>query len=269
MIGIICGAGGLPQEIVATLTQQNKSFVCLAFNDFIPDFFSNATFITHVVGLGEIEKALSFLKHNKVEQLVLAGAIKRPNLFSLKFDDVGKKWIKKMGLAVLKGDDGLLKSLMKILEEEGFKILSPKEIVEKLTLPKGLYGDVSGISDIDYQDINKGIEILKHMSSFDIGQAIVIEQGLVLGVEAIEGTKELIERVASLKRTVSHGVLIKAPKVTQTLKIDLPTIGLETAISCHKAGLKGIAFEAAGTQVLNKDEFLVYSERNGLFLYAF
>jgi DUF1009 family protein len=269
MIGIICGAGDLPKMIVDVLVFERRPFVCLAFHDCVPDFFSNKTFASTVIALGEIEKALSFLKQHNVKQLVMAGAIKRPNIFALKFDDTGKKWLKKMGASLLKGDDGLLKSLIKLLEKEGFTILSSKDIVKNLTLSKGLYGSIETISDSDYQDINKGIQILKDLSPYDIGQAIVIEQGLVLGLEAIEGTKQLIERVGLLKRTSTHGVLIKATKINQTLKADLPTIGLETLISCHKAGLKGIAFDAAGTQVLNKDDVLSYSEKNGLFLYAF
>lgn len=269
MIGIICGSGNLPQEIVDLLKNQHKDFVCLAFHEAIPHFFSVADFPTQVIALGEIGKALSFLKQNKVKQLILAGAIKRPNIFTLKCDETGKKWLKKMGVSLLKGDDGLLKSLVKLLEEEGFSIVSPKDIVEKLTLSKGLYGSCVGIDDIDYQDIYKGIEILKHLSIYDIGQAIVIEQGLVLGIEAIEGTKQLIERVALLKRSTTHGILIKAAKINQTRKVDLPTIGLETVISCHKANLKGIAFDSVGTQVLNRNEVVDYAEQNGLFLYGF
>ena len=268
MIGIICGKGDLPKQLINHFEKQNKDFVCVGFKDAEPDFFNRAAFKAAIYGIGEIGSTLGFFKENGVTEIIFAGTIKRPNIFSLSLDSTGKQWFKKMGLSVLKGDDGLLRSLINLLEAEGFKVTSPKEILQDLTLSKGLYG-VKTLSDIEQKDIQKGIELLEHLSVLDVGQAVVVECGLVLGVEAIEGTKALIERVAKLKRSDNHGTLIKTAKKEQTFKADLPTIGLETVISCKKAGLKGIAFDSLGTQVLDKDFVVKKAEEEQLFLYVF
>lgn len=268
MIGIICGAGDLPKVIIEELKRRSKTFVCLGFSEQEPHFFKDSSIVSEVIGLGEIEKALHFLKKNQVTQIVFAGSIKRPNILSLRLDALGKKWLKKIGLSVFKGDDGLLRSLIGLLEEEGFEIISAKDIASCLFLEKGLYG-VSSLSEDDMRDVQKGIDILNHLSAYDIGQSIIVEKGQILGIEAVEGTQFLIERIKSFKKAQNSGVLVKMCKKNQTQKADLPTIGVETIQQCYNSGLVGIAIDGKLTQVIGKENVLEEINKNKMFLYVF
>ena len=119
--------------------------------------------------------------------------------------------------------------------------------------------------------INKGIDVLSALSSFDIGQAIVVQEGVVLGIEAIEGTKQLLERIKIYSRPQQDrkGVLVKIPKRGQTHKVDLPTIGPDTLRSVALSGLRGLAIDASGVNVLHSDSLEAECNNLGIFLYAF
>jgi DUF1009 family protein len=119
---------------------------------------------------------------------------------------------------------------------------------------------------MDDEDISFGIKILEHLSILDIGQAVIVERGLVLGIEAIEGTKCLIERILNFKRTSDAGVLIKMMKKNQSTKIDLPTIGIETIEQCYQSGLSGIAFDHYGTQVIDPQKVIDLANERNIFL---
>ncbi|HEX3416567.1 MAG TPA: LpxI family protein, partial [Stellaceae bacterium] len=100
----------------------------------------------------------------------------------------------------------------------------------------------------------------------DVGQAVIVQQGLVLGVEAIEGTDELLRRCAALRREGPGGVLVKVEKPGQEPRADRPTIGLRTVLLAAETGLRGIAVEANATIVLDRDEVIRAADRAGLFL---
>ena len=132
-------------------------------------------------------------------------------------------------------------------------------------MPAGTLTKISPTPD-DYLDIDRGVQILKTLSPLDIGQSIIVQQGLVLGIEAIEGTKTLIQRCALLKREGSGGVLVKMAKTGQNKKIDLPTIGPETIEDLKKAGFVGIAAEANATQVIDYEQTIKLADEMGLFI---
>jgi DUF1009 family protein len=137
--------------------------------------------------------------------------------------------------------------------------------LQNLLVPKGLLTEHTP-DDQAWRDIRRGVEVLSALSSADVGQAVVIQDGLVLGVEAIEGTDALIERAGALQRPGLGGVLVKTAKRQQDKRADLPTIGPETLRKAAKAGLRGISVEAQKTLLLNKEETLKLAEENGLFL---
>ena len=87
----------------------------------------------------------------------------------------------------------------------------------------------------------------------DVGQAVIVQQGVVLGVEGVEGTDALIARCAELAREGPAGILVKIKKPGQERRVDLPTIGVDTVRAAARAGLRGIVIEAGGTLVLNRD----------------
>ncbi|MBY0463293.1 MAG: UDP-2,3-diacylglucosamine diphosphatase LpxI [Alphaproteobacteria bacterium] len=262
-LALIAGSGDLPLQIIKSCQKQNTYLIVIGFESQIHLNEMNVPYAQF--SLGSIGKILAHLKKHNIKQIVFAGNIKRPSLKELQVDWVGAKWLQKLSLKAMKGDDALLSGILKLLEKEGFEILKPSDFLDNLMLPTGTLTKVSPTPD-DYLDIDRGAQILKTLSGMDVGQSIIVQQGLVLGIEAIEGTKALIERSALLKRQGPGGVLVKMAKTGQNKKIDLPTIGPETIQDAQKAGLVGIAAEANVTQVIDYEQTVKLADEMGLFI---
>lgn len=167
------------------------------------------------------------------------------------------------------GDNTLLEAVLNYLETEGFRIVGADEVLATLLAPKGLLGKIRPTKDAE-ADIAKGVPIVHAVGNLDIGQSIVMQKGYVLGVEAAEGTDNLILRCGELRRPSPYGgVLIKAKKPHQERRIDLPTIGPDTVLNAAKAGLSGIAVEAGGTLILDRKEVSLKADALGLFIVGF
>lgn len=266
LIGLIVGAGHLPRQIIKETS--DCTFVAVCFDDANAAWLKENEIPYISPPLGHIGESINFFKQHNATTVVLAGSIRRPNLFDLKLDNLGKQWLKEIGLSVFKGDDGFLSSILKLLEKEGFQVISAKELLTSLSLKKGVR-TLEKPSNEEEIDIKKGIEILDALSPFDIGQSIIIENGLVLGIEGAEGTEQLIKRISSYKKTPNNGILIKKAKLNQSNKADLPTIGPDTILQCFESGLRGLAIEAKGTQVLDKEIVIRTANSKGLFLRVF
>jgi len=163
------------------------------------------------------------------------------------------------------GDDGLLSAVVKELEGEGFRVIGPDQLLDRALVPEGPLGvlrpDTQALADIE-----RGLHVARTLGALDIGQAVVVQQGLVLGVEAIEGTDELLRRCAGLRRDGPGGVLVKVEKPGQERRADRPTIGPRTVALAAETGLRGIAIEAYSTIVLDRDEVVGAADRAGLFV---
>lgn len=269
MIGLILGTGNLPCQIIKTLQEKEKPFTCVLFDNFFNNHVTALTPHYEIFKLGHIGKIINHFKQKNVTHVLFAGSIARPGFKDLDTDAKGKSWLVKLGLSLFKGDDGLLSAITQLLEEEGFKVIAASDILNDLHIQKGIHTIIQP-SKQDLLDIQKGIDILKATSHLDIGQAVIIEEGLVLGLEAIEGTEKLIQRISPLKRPkLRAGVLVKMAKQQQSKKIDLPTIGPDTVQQCINANLKGIAIDYEYTQVLDQKKVIDLADENGLFIQAF
>jgi DUF1009 family protein len=216
--------------------------------------------------LGALEKTLARLHEAGVTHIVMVGPIKRPSFSSLSLDKRARTALMKAGRAVF-GDDGLLGGIVKLLEEEeGFKVLGPEQfLTEGQVAGSGLIAgpqpDAAALADIE-----RGLEVARTLGILDVGQAVVVQQGLVLGVEAIEGTDALLERAGKLRRPGPGGVLVKIAKPGQELRTDMPTVGPETLQRAAAAGLRGIALEAGRTLLLEPGEVLRLARETPCFL---
>jgi hypothetical protein len=215
--------------------------------------------------LGAAAKALDLLRANSVTDLVLAGGVRRPSLSSLLPDWRAAKFFARVGYRAL-GDDGLLSAVVKELEREGFRVIGADEILSAENLmPTGPLG--RHLPDDDAKtDIELGLRVGRALGALDIGQAVVVQQGLVLGVEAAEGTDELLRRCAALRRAGPGGVLVKIAKPGQERRADRPTIGPQTAALAAASGLQGIAAEAGMTLVIDRAELVRAADEAGLFI---
>jgi DUF1009 family protein len=263
ILGLIAGHGDLPSSLVNhCITNKTPFFIIALHGQTSPELVKN---YPHAwFHLGQIGKILAALKEQAVTHIVMAGAIHRPSWSELKLDWKGTRWLAKNGTGIL-GDDGLLRSVINLLEAEGFHVLGPADILDEILMPEAVLTLVKPDEE-DWQDIHRGIQILHNLSSSDVGQAVIVQQDIVLGIEAVEGTMDLINRCGHLRRTGRGGTLVKMAKQHQTHKVDLPTIGVHTISQAHAAGLRGIAVSAGSTQILDKITVIKEANSTGIYL---
>jgi DUF1009 family protein len=163
------------------------------------------------------------------------------------------------------GDDGILRRVVDAIEEEGFKVIGPDSLLDEMKVGAGPLGKQAP-DEAGEADIERGCAVLRAMSAADVGQAVIVQQGMVLGIEAIEGTDALIDRCAALRREGPGGVLVKLPKQGQERRTDLPTIGPETIQRAITAGLSGIAIAAGATIVIRRGDVVAAADEAGIFL---
>jgi DUF1009 family protein len=273
VIGLFAGRGELPLKIIAHCHEQAQPLHLIAFEGQTdPEFVTQQEKLveghlwTH---FGAVGKTLKYLKAHKVTHIVMAGAMNRPSWSEIKLDWKGTQWFAKLGLAKIgmksSGDDGLLTSIMGLLKAEGIDVISATDILDDLLAPEGVMGRHQP-GKTDWKDISQGRDVARLLGSGDIGQAVVVQQGLVLGVEAIEGTESLLARCGTLRRDGPGGVLVKMAKPQQSRAVDLPTIGVSTVHQAKAAGLVGIAIEAGATQILDRHAVIAAADEAGLFL---
>lgn len=264
-LGIIAGGGELPQRLIAACRASGRDFFVLALEG-----HAEAARIGDVpqcwIRLGAGGTGLEILRRAGVGELVMAGPVRRPSLSELRPDWRTARFLAKIGLKAL-GDDGLLRAVIRELEEEGFRVVGVEAILGDLLAPAGPWGRVRPDAQAR-ADIARGVAVLRGLGPLDIGQAVVVQQGIVLGVEAAEGTDALIERCAALRRDGPGGVLVKTAKPGQERRADLPTIGPDTLRRARSAGLRGIAVEAGATLVVALDALVAEADTAGLFLYG-
>jgi hypothetical protein len=262
-IALFAGKGDLPKTLIRVFQKQTRPFVILAFKG-----QTEASLIQDLPHLwihyGEIGKAMDYIQKNHVQEIVMAGAMSRPAMTEIRPDWEGVKWLAKIGSKAL-GDDNLLKLIIRMIEEKGYKVVGPDEILADILAPEGNLTEQEP-DEQAWRDIGRGVEILCALSPVDVGQAVVIQEGLVLGVEAIEGTDGLIERTSVLHRPGLGGILVKIAKPQQEQRVDLPTIGLETIQKALASGLRGIAVEARRTFFLNQSEALKLANEKHFFI---
>lgn len=266
-LGILAGQGELPAKLIADCKAKNRPCFVLSFEGNIADETLKST--PHaVIRFSAIGAGLEHLRSAGVKQLVMAGNMKRPPLSQLKPEDaVGAKLLKRLGKAFFGGDDALLKALVAFLEDEGFEVIGVDSLLGGLTVPAGNVGKINPTSD-QLQDIAKGFAHLLKIGTCDIGQALVIENGYVLGVEAAEGTDALVDRCAELMKERGKAILVKGKKPEQETRADMPTIGEHTIALLAKHEYAGVAIQADATLIIDLDKVQNMADKKCMFVYA-
>jgi DUF1009 family protein len=262
-IALIAGGGSLPGLFLASCDAQGIEVFGVGFagqtNEAL--FTDRPHLMTRLGAAGQI---LQVLREQAIGDLVFIGAIRRPGLAELRPDWRTTAFFLKIGFKAL-GDDGLLTAVRRELELEGFTLHGVQAFMTDALAAAGPVGrlepDREALADIAY-----GSTLALALGRLDIGQSVIVQQGLVLGVEAAEGTDELIRRCAGYKREGRGAVLVKRAKPQQDRDLDLPTIGPETVRLCAEAGMAGIAVEAGGSLLLDRAEVAELADRHGLFV---
>jgi hypothetical protein len=222
-------------------------------------------------GIGEIGKIVRLARQAGCQALCLAGAVKRPDLKKVKLDLKGASLLPGLIGAARQGDERLLRFLTEMLEGEGFRVEGAHEVMGELTLPEGPLGRLTPAPG-HAADIGKALRIARAIGALDVGQGAVVCDGLVLAVEAQEGTDAMLRRVAELPADLRgspgrrRGVLAKAAKPIQDHRVDLPTIGVATVEGAARAGLAGIAGVAGKMLVVDRAAVAAAADAAGLFV---
>lgn len=262
-LGILAGGGVLPARLIQACQESERPYFVIAIIDQTdPDSLGNSSHAW--MRLGEIGKAIDKMREEGVQELVMAGPVRRPTAASLRPDAWTAKFVAKATFKAL-GDDGLLSLLISEFEKEGFRVIGVNDVLTDLVAPEGIYGSVVP-DDVAKKDIERGVEVASELGRLDVGQAVIVQQGLVLAVEAIEGTDEMLDRTGDLKREGVGGVLVKIKKPGQEQRVDLPTIGVQTIEGAARAGLRGIAIEANHALIVDFGEVVRLADQNGLFI---
>ncbi len=263
-LGIIAGGGDVPSHLIDICKNKNIIPYIIGFKGQtapnIIDENDNGIWLN----IGSAGKIISFFKSNDVKALVLIGHMKRPSLSEIKPDIKAMKILSKISFKSF-GDNSLLTALKEELEAEGFKIYGFNSFCDDWIVKEGNLGKITPI-DSDKKTIDAGIKISQAIGELDIGQSIIMQDGIVIGVEAVEGTDELIRRCKPLIKKGRGGILIKTCKPNQDRDLDLPTMGIKTVENARNAGLVGIVIEAKNAIIVEPDEVIEYADKCGIFI---
>jgi DUF1009 family protein len=269
-VGVIAGGGVMPFAVADSLRARGLDPIVFALKG-VCDPTATERFRHHWIAVGQYGRAKKLFRAENCKNLVFIGTLVRPALSEIRLDWETIRVMGRVWSAFRGGDDHLLSGIGRIFEQEGFRLLGLKEVAPDLLMPEGCVTRTLPGQDAMI-DIARGRDVLRALGPFDIGQAVVVIDGHVVGVEGIEGTDELLARIASLRAAgrirsaKGRGVLVKAPKSGQDLRFDLPTIGSRTIERAAAAALAGVAVLAGNTVVADPQDMIEAADTAGLFV---
>ena len=269
-VGLIAAGGVMPFAVADSLTARGIDPVVFALQGAC-DPVAVKRFRHHWISVGQVGRAVKLFRAENCRDLVFIGTLVRPALSEIRLDWGTLRVIGRLLAAFRGGDDHLLSGIGRILEQDGFRMVGVRDVAPDLLMPEGCLTRAAP-DDNAAADIARGRDVLRALSPFDIGQAAIVIDGHVVGVEDIEGTDGLLARVARLRAEgrirakAARGVLVKAPKSGQDLRFDLPTMGPRTVEGAALAQLAGIAIVAGNTIVVEPQTMIEAADAAGLFV---
>ncbi len=270
-LGLIAGGGDLPAAVAARCDAEGREVFVVRLAGFADPHlvrWPGAEF-----GMAQIGAILKVLKSEGCAAVCLAGIVNRPDFKTLKPDLKGASLLPGIIAAATKGDDALLRKILSVFEAEGFAVEGADDILGGETLPDGPLGHVSPTPE-QLSDLKKALHVAEKSGELDIGQGAVVVDGLVLAVEAQEGTDAMLSRVAGLPADLrgsaveQKGALGKAPKPIQDLRVDMPVIGARTVELAAAAGLAGIGGVSGRLILIDRNAIIEAADRLGLFVWG-
>lgn len=269
-LALLAGGGDFPPQLARVLAERGESLFVAALDGVaIPASFGAAPVRTF--RLGQVASLLDELQRRQIRDVVMLGGLPRPSFGALRPEITTLKYLPYFARAFRGGDDHLLSRVVRFFEDHGFRVHGPAEIAPELAAPIGALGSRRA-SESQRELLQHGFSLLGALSPFDVGQAAILADHRVVAIEAVEGTDAMIGRVADLvarKRLrigKGDGILVKAPKLGQDLRVDMPAIGPETLRNVAQAGLSGIALKAGQVLVGDRAALGRLADELGLFI---
>ena len=256
---LIAGAGHLPKLVLETASAAGRKPVVLSLPGTQPADFPDVR--CHPINLEDYVEVLRSLSHEGIRQVMLAGGVRRPSMPPEGTPDI---W---------GGDDSAIRNLLAPVEALGFDIVGVQEIMPDLLVAEGAATSVLP-NESDLRDAGRAAAIVAALGRVDVGQAAVVVRGVCVAVEAATGTDRMLSSVGPALaelfpgRTERAGLLYKAPKPGQDMRVDVPVIGPATIKGVADAGLRGLAVQAGGVMLLHRNETVELADRRGLFIWG-
>jgi DUF1009 family protein len=263
-LGILAGGGPLPGQVAAAAKAAGRRVFMVGLEG-CADQAVLAAWPHEVIRITNPGRILAALRGFGCQDLVLIGPVRRPSLLGHRPDAEGARILARIGRAAFGGDDGLLGAVVRVLGEEGFRVIGAQDVLREALGPAGVLSRVAP-DTLAMADIRRAVAVARALGAVDVGQGCVVQQGMVLALEAAEGTDAMLSRCAALARPGPGGVLVKLLKPGQERRADLPTIGPLTIRNAAAAGLRGVAFEAGSTILAERDAAVAAADAAGLFL---
>ena len=258
MIGLFLGDTDFSEVVLKKIKKLNKEY-------FILDFSKNNKFRkdknSHRISIGKFGEIIKLIKEKKSKKVLFAGKIAKPKFSSLRLDLKGIYYIPTVIKAAKIGDAAIIKAIIKILANEGIKVISSIFFNPELSLKKGIFSKIKPNKQ-DIISITKSVAYFNKIDNLDHIQALVVKDGKIIAKEGLEGTKKMLSKL----NINSNGILIKLPKKKQDLRIDLPTIGLQTLKDIKKYGLKGVVLKSKKNIFLDKTKSITFANKNKIFI---
>ena len=262
-VGIISGGGNLPLIIGKSLVKNNINVCFFGIKNF-SNIKKFSEFENVEINLNSLSNILDILQKKNIDEIIMVGKIKRPSIKDINFDFNTIKLIKEF-LLESKGDDQLLKTISNFFIKNGFPLFDWKNYCSDLfSSEDNLCKNFPSKKAI--KNVKKGLNIFQIIGKADIGQSLIVQNELILGIECIEGTDELIKRCYNLKKEGDKGVLLKLSKYSQHSSLDLPTIGIETLKKLKDFNYEGLFFEKDKCIIIEKEEMINFCNQNDIFL---
>ena len=270
-LALIAGSCDLPIRIATRCEAEGRAVVIIRLAGFADGHLMR--WPGGDFGMAEIGRILKAMKAEGCEAVCFAGYVNRPDFKTLKPDFKGATLLPGIVAAATKGDDALLRKILSVFEAEGYAVEGADDILGGEALPAGALGAVTPTPE-QLEDLKKALHVAEKSGELDIGQGAVVCDGLVLAVEAQEGTDEMLRRVAGLPADLHgapgalKGALGKAPKPIQDLRVDMPVIGSTTVELAAAAGLAGIGGFAGRLIIIDHEALVEAADRLGLFVWG-
>lgn len=270
-LAIVAGAGPLPFEAALAL-RARRPVIVFAIDGEADE--PPRDIETHRLGYGQIGRMFKIMGQKGCSDLLFLGAIRRRPDYARIFGDFETlKLVPRIVAAAVGGDDSVVRNVLTLFEEQGFRIVSVADAVPELLAPAGQLGRHAPRPD-HLADIALGEKFLDASAPFDIGQAAVVANGRIIAVEGAEGTDAMLARCVELREVKRFrakrgaGVLVKRAKGGQDMRADVPVVGAATLQGVLDAGFGGIAIEAGRTIVAERAAMIEKADRAGAFVIA-
>lgn len=262
-LGVIAGGGALPRQAIAAARRRGRAVAAVALEG-MADRDAGEGVESVRLPPGAFGRMIAFLRRSGAEEVLLAGRVARPDWSKAALDWRALRALPRV-LAADRGDGAALSAVVRELEGEGFRVVGIDSVAPELLAGAGVLGTVRP-GRAARADIDRGLAVLAALGGCDVGQAAAVRRGVVLGIEAVEGTDALIARCGALQPPGRGAVLVKCAKSGQDRRVDLPAIGPETVRAMAGAGFAGAALEAGAALLLEREETIAAADRARLFL---